>query len=213
MTACRKVTGLRSVRPEVKSAPVHPCLKCCLQAAASPCVFLPCHVPCSWGVCLWELLQCFAPCLGFRRQAVPWLTCCLGTDCCWLSSLPCSAAELGVWAAAGSLAHCSWAEPPCPTWADPVCVLYCMLLLRALPFSWLCQSPALLYEASQSCITAFLSLSEAIFVVMSMLASQAVLCPVADPLSVLWVLCQPFLAGSSCLRRGVFGFSVVLECH
>lgn len=50
VTACRKVTGLRSVRPEVKSAPVHPCLKCCLQAASSPCVFLPCHVPCSWGV-------------------------------------------------------------------------------------------------------------------------------------------------------------------
>lgn len=42
---------------------------------------------------------------------------------------------------------------------------------------------------------AFLSLPGAVFVVASTLASQAVLCPVADPLSVLWVLCQPFLAG------------------
>lgn len=27
VSACRRVTGLRAVRPEVKSAPVHPCLK------------------------------------------------------------------------------------------------------------------------------------------------------------------------------------------
>lgn len=48
---------------------------------------------------------------------------------------------------------------------------------------------------------AFLSLSEAVFVVVSMLASQAVLCPVADPLSVLWVLCQPFIAGELAFEK------------
>lgn len=119
----RKVTGLRSVRPEVKSAPVHPCLKCCPQAAALPCVFLPCHVPCSWGLCLWELLQSFAPCLGFRKQAVSWLRCCWVLAAVDSPLSPVLLLSWGYWAAAGSLAHS--AEQSHPGLTLSVCCTAC----------------------------------------------------------------------------------------